>query len=329
MKKTVLWTGLILGCVELAVAQEGKPAVAQAGRAFGEARPSAEEKTIRLADDAFVQEYNKADTKALLARFTEDAEVVEEDGTRYRGHNLIEERLAETFAANPGVKLQLQTDVIQFLSPDVVKEEGRTVITPASGSPESRRHTALLVRRDGRWLISSIREEPDPMVTPHDRLKELEWMIGEWVDEGSDSHVRVSCKWSEDDNFLIRTFTVKVQGKPVLTIHQRVGWDPLAQQIRSWEFDSEGGYGEGRWSRDGERWVIKHTGVRPEGVTASATHIVVRERPDLVRWEAVDRVIGGENVPQERAYATVRIAPQPQVPSTSTRPASKETRSPQ
>ena len=73
MKKTVLWTGLILGCVELAVAQEGKPAVAQAGRAFGEARPSAEEKTIRLADDAFVQEYNKADTKALLARFTEDA----------------------------------------------------------------------------------------------------------------------------------------------------------------------------------------------------------------------------------------------------------------
>ena len=40
-------------------------------------------------------------------------------------------------------------------------------------------------------------------------------MLGEWVDEGPDSHVRVSCRWSEDGNFLIRIFTVKVQGKPV------------------------------------------------------------------------------------------------------------------
>ena len=27
----------------------------------------------------------------------------------------------------------------------------------------------------------------------------------------------------------------------------------LAKQVRSWEFDSEGGFGEGRWSRDGRR----------------------------------------------------------------------------
>ena len=296
-----------------------------------EAKSSPEEKAIRLADDSFVRDYNKGDTKALVARFTEDAEVVEEDGASYRGHGLIEQRLAETFAASPGVKLQINTDSIQFLSPDVVKAEGRTVVTPAQGSPEVRRHTALLVRRDGRWLISSIREETDPLITPHDRLKELEWMVGEWVDEGPDSHIRVSCRWSEDGNFLIRTFTVKVQGKPVLTVHQRVGWDPLARQIRSWEFDSEGGYGEGKWSRDGERWVIKHTGVRPEGVTASATHIVARERPDLVRWAAIDRVLGNESVPQERTYAMVRVPPPPQVPSTGSTPASptsKETRSP-
>jgi len=331
MKTAVLWAGLILGGVGLAPAQDGKPADAPPGQTAGEAKSSPEEKAIRLADDAFVRDYNKADTKALVARFAEDAEVVEEDGARYRGHPLIEQRLAETFAASPGVKLEINTDSIQFLSPDVIKAEGRTVVTPAKGSPESRRHTALLVRRDGRWLISSIREEPDPLITPHDRLKELEWMVGEWVDEGPDSHNRVACRWSEDGNFLIRTFTVKVQGKPVLTVHQRVGWDPLARQIRSWEFDSEGGYGEGKWSRDGERWVIKHTGVRPEGVTASATHIVSRERPDLVRWAAIDRVLGNESVPQERTYAMVRVPPPPQVPSTGPRPASptsQETRSP-
>src|SRR5271165_5210653 len=297
MRTRILWVGLILGGAGLALAQERKPADAPPGQTAGEAKSSPEEKAIRLADDAFVRDYNKGDTKALAARFTEDAEVVEEDGARYRGHGLIEQRLAETFAASPGVKLQINTDDIQFLSPDVIKAEGRTVVTPARGSPESRRHTALLVRRDGRWLISSIREEPDPLVTPHDRLKDLEWMLGEWVDEGPDSHIRVSCRWSEDGNFLIRTFTVKVQGKPVLTVHGRVGLDPLARQFRCWEFDSEGGYGEGKWSRDVERWVIKHEGVRPEGTTASSTNIMTLVRPDLVRWVSSERILGDESVP--------------------------------
>jgi hypothetical protein len=180
---------------------------------------------------------------------------------------------------------------------------------------------ALLVKRDGRWLISSIREEPEPLIRPHERLKDLEWMIGEWVDQGSDSHVRVSCRWSEDGNFMLRRFTVNMQGKPVMTIHQRVGWDPLAKQFRSWEFDSEGGYGEGRWIRDGERWVIKHNGVRPEGTTASATHIVSRERHDLVHWSSVDRVVGDESVPEENHYVMVRVPPAPHLPSAGRAPA--------
>ena len=165
------------------------------------------------------------------ARFTEDAEVVEADGARYRGRPLIEQRLAETFAASPGVKLQIQAESIQFLSPEVVKEEGQTTVSPVRGAAETRRHTALLVKRDGRWLISSIREELEPLVPPHERLKDLDWMIGEWIDQGPDAHVRVSCRWSEDGNFLVRTFAVKVQGKPAMTVHQRIGWDPLARAV--------------------------------------------------------------------------------------------------
>jgi uncharacterized protein (TIGR02246 family) len=305
------------------MAQEGKPAAAPSG--------SPEEQAIRALDDAFVREYNKAQTKALAARFTEDAEVVEADGTRYRGRDLIEQRLAETFAASPGVKLEVKSELIQFLSPDVAKAEGRTLVTPATGSADARRHTALLVKREGRWLISSIREEADKEIRAHDRLKELEWMIGEWVDQGPDSHVRVSCRWSEDGNFLVRRFHVNIAGKPALTIDQRIGWDPLARQFHSWEFDSEGGYGEGQWSHDGERWVIKHSGVRPEGITASATHLVTRQRPDLVRWKSIDRVVGDESVPREQEFVMVRVPPAPKVPSAgqpASSPAPKDSRSP-
>jgi hypothetical protein len=96
-------------------------------------------------------------------------------------------------------------------------------------------------------------------------------MVGEWVDEGAESETRVNCHWSPDKNFLLREYTVKRGGKPVMTVTQRVGWDPVAREFRSWEFDSAGGFGEGRWSRDDDRWVVKQTGVRPEGATASST----------------------------------------------------------
>ena len=316
MRTQILWTSLILGGGGLALAQEGTPS-ASAGRqpALAEAKPSPDEQAIRAADEAFVQEYNRGATKALVARFAEDAEVVEADGVRYRGRPLIEQRLAETFAASPGVKLQIQAESIQFLSPEVVKEEGQTTVTPAKGAAEMRRHTAILVKRGGLWLISSIREEAEPLVPPHERLKDLAWMIGEWVDQGSDAHVRVSCRWSDDGNFLVRTFAVSVAGKPAMTVDERIGWDPLGKQFHSWEFDSEGGYGEGRWSRDGNRWVIKHTGVRPDGVTASATHTMTQERPDLVRWSSTDRVVGGDNVPQGETFVMVHVPPPPQSPA--------------
>jgi len=141
--------------------------------------------------------------------------------------------------------------------------------------------------------------------------------------------VRVHCQWSQDENFLFRTFTVKSQGKPVMTVTQRIGWDPVARQVRSWEFDSEGGFGEGKWSREGQRWVVKATGVRPEGATASATNVMFRERPDLVRWTSTDRVIGDESLADELVYVLVRVPLPPKGASTSVSSPNPTTRSPQ
>jgi uncharacterized protein (TIGR02246 family) len=310
-----------------------RQALSQASRKAEDAdanRPaqSADEKAIRSVDDVYINNYNKGDTKAVTALFTEDAEVVEANGDRYQGRGPIEQSLADTFSASKGVKIALEIEAIRFLSPDVAKEEGRSLITPPGGAPVSRHYTVLFVKRDGHWLISSVREEPDPLVRPHDRLKDLEWMVGDWIDEGADSVVRVHCQWSEDENFLFRTFTAKRQGKPVMTVNQRIGWDPVTGHFRSWEFDSEGGFGEGKWSRDGQRWVVKSSGVGPDGTTASATNVMSRERTDLVRWASTDRVIGGESVPDDLVYVLVRVPPPPRADATS--PASTSTtRSPQ
>ena len=288
------------------------------------------ERAIRALDDAFVESYNRGESKAAAAFFAEDAEVIDADGQRIGSREEVEKDLADTFATNKGAKIAFEIESIRFLTPDVAKEEGRSVVTPVKGAPVSRLYTVLYVRREGRWVISSVREEHDPLTRPHDKLKELEWMIGEWVDESSESVVRLNCKWSDDGNFLIRSFSVRERGKPVMSITQRIGWDPVARRIRSWEFDSEGGFGEGTWSRNGADWVVKHSGVRPEGTTASATNIMSPVRPDLVRWVSTNRVVGDESLPDGETYSLVRVPPAPgrKAKGPTTPSTSPDTRSP-
>ena len=139
-------------------------------------------------------------------------------------------------------------------------------------------------------------------------------MVGDWVDEGSDSVVRLTCRWSEDENFLLRTFTVQQQGKPVMTVHQRIGWDPLAHQVRSWEFDSEGGFGEGSGAAPASAGSSSTRGCGPRDTTASATNIMTQVRPDLIRWVSTERILGDESVPVDETYVLVRVPPPPQLP---------------
>ena len=84
-------------------------------------------------------------------------------------------------------------------------------------------------------------------------LDELEWMVGQWVDEGETSKITTSCKWTTNRKFLTRSFSVTIDGQVSLEGTQFIGWDPIARRIRSWTFDSEGGFGQGRWIRDGKR----------------------------------------------------------------------------
>ena len=56
----------------------------------------------------------------------------------------------------------------------------------------------------------------------------------------------------------------------------------VKHQFKTWIFDSEGGFGEGYWTRDGDRWLIKAEGVRQDGQPASATNIITRLGKDRI-----------------------------------------------
>ena len=152
----------------------------------------------------------------------------------------------------------------------------------------------------------------DGEVTHQERLKEIEWLVGDWVEETPDAVVTTSVAWADNNNFLLRSFDVRVKGKPALTGTQRIGWDPLTRQIKSWVFDSHGGYGEGLWTRAGNQWVIKATGVRPDGRTATATQVLTFVNKDTLRWKSIDRTLGDEIVQEIDEIVMVRKPPKPQ-----------------
>ena len=71
-------------------------------------------------------------------------------------------------------------------------------------------------------------------------------------------------------------FTVKGVDQSETYGWEVIGWDPAKQQIRSWIFDSNGGFGESTWAYDGEHWLIKAANVLPN--RRPATHLSNQSR---------------------------------------------------
>lgn len=294
--------------------QKQPPAAAGSGQADAKAQPadrSADEAAIRANVEAFVRAYNAGDAKALAALFTPDAIIVDKEDNTVEGREAIQKNFADLFAESPKKRLEVAVDQIRFLGPDLAVEVGRTQETPAPGeSPEYDRYTVLHVKRDGKWLMSLARDAEGDLPSSHERLQPLAWLIGDWVDDGGKVVVASTCRWSEGQAYLLQEFKVQVEGKETMQVSQRIGWDPLTNHIRSWVFDSEGGYGESVWTRNGDAWLIKATGVRADGTTGSATNLLVPTGKDGYVWRSTDRIVGDE-VEQPIEVKIVRKAPQP------------------
>jgi uncharacterized protein (TIGR02246 family) len=274
------------------------------------------ETAIRELNQAFVKAFNAGDAKGLAAMFTEGAQILEDgDDSPTRGREAIEARFQALFEERKGIAVALKIDRVDALAPNLIVEQ-ETVTLTIPGDPqeiEISRDTITYLRDNGNWQIARIEDLPPEMstATPHERLAELEWLIGDWISESREAVVRTHCAWDEGENYLIRSFTIQVEGERVMSGTQRMGWDPVANQIKSWVFESDGGHAEGLWSRDGDRWVIKAHGVRSDGTLATATQILTKVDNDHARWASVDRTVGAIAVPDIDEFSLVRKPPMP------------------
>ncbi|MHC4404598.1 MAG: SgcJ/EcaC family oxidoreductase [Planctomycetota bacterium] len=273
----------------------------------------ADEEAIRKAFSEIVEAFDRHDAEAIGAMWTEDGDYVDENGQVYSGREAIVEEFRRYFAENKGRSLRLHVESIRFVSRDVAIIDGTSEVDPPpEGPPVCGRYTAVRVKRGGKWLVAAIRETAVEVPSNYEHLQELEWMVGEWLDEDESASVRTSVRWGENKNFLIHRFAVQVAGRSVLSGTQRIGWDPERKQIKSWVFDSEGTVSEGLWIRDGDRWVVRSTGTLRDGSEGSATQVLTMIDDDTFSWQSRNRTAAGETLPDGEQFKVVRLPPRPE-----------------
>jgi uncharacterized protein (TIGR02246 family) len=271
---------------------------------------AAEEAAIRKSIESYSAAYNKGDAKTVASHWLPTAVYVDPDsGRKIEGRLAIEKHFATMFARNKAAKLAVKVQSIQFVSPHVAVERGTAKVVGAGGEPSLSKYTAVHVKSDGKWHLDRVTEEDEPALVSHrDKLKDLEWLIGDWVDNEDALQVETACQWSKNQNFIIRSFSVSKGDRVERSGLQIIGWDPVSKHIHSWGFNSDGGFGEGLWSKKGNRWYIQTKDTLPDGQKATSQNILTVINKDAFSVQSVNRQAGGDVLPNIDEVVMVRRA---------------------
>lgn len=276
-------------------------AIVMAGIAHGwlGADQSEDEDAIRKSGATYVEAFNSQDAKTIAGLWSPNAVYSNPvTGEEVVGRAAIEEQLAAIFAETKDAKLEVTVDSIRFLSPSVAVEQGTARVLRPGAEPDATVYAAVFIKSEGSWLLDQMSEKPAPVLrSNYERLKDLEWMIGSWVDEDENSSMESTAKWTRNQNFISQTFSVSVNGESDLSGIQLIGWDPVARNIRSWVFDSDGGFGSSTWKKKDNQWIIHSTATLPDGRISSDIRTITLVDEKTVTWQASSRELDGEILP--------------------------------
>ena len=253
---------------------------------------------IAAEAEATVNAFNGGDAAALGGMFIADGELVDENGSVTESRTEITSLFRRFFERFPKATLEMEVTDARAVGDEMVVEEGIRRITADKAAAAQVRYVAVRLKEGDRWPLASYREfSDDPQPTPTEMLASLEWIVGDWVDESPEGQTQISYGWSEDGNFLIGEYNLSVGGQAASKSVQRIGWDPVEGTLRSWTFDSDGGFSEGEWMGTDDGWVVKSEATLPDGSIGSATVTIRPSDADHFVVESTDRIVGGAQEP--------------------------------
>jgi uncharacterized protein (TIGR02246 family) len=270
--------------------------------------------------------FNAGDAKAIGELWKSDGEFIDPMGNKIVGREAIETVFQDFFSRTPGEKLSVK--VLSLKEEEqgavVVAEIAAEVSPPLPDRIGTNKTTIVLVRSGDNWLIEGVREKLD-LPASYEHLKALEWLAGSWStqapssaepDKVSQISINSTCQWTANKSFLTRSFDTRLQQ---LDLHgtEVIGWDPRSKSIRSWLFESTGGFTEGTWKPEGKQWVIEIKGVLADGETVSSTSTLTKVDKNTLTVQSQNRMRGGKPQPDvapitiHRVNAPERPNPEP------------------
>lgn len=261
---------------------------------------------IRDTFAGYRRAFNRRNATALAAYWSEAGRNIDlTSGEVTTGREAVGAVFASLFAADEGAAIDIEVRSIRPVAADVAVVDGESRISFGDGEAAAGRFSAVVVRREGRWLLESVSESSLPVAAVRKPLADLAWLAGSWEDVGEGLTASTRCFWSTGEGFLIRAHTVTADdaaravpqpgddripgllptGYASRELTEIIGWDPERQAIRSWLFTSDGRFAESTWTRDGESWLVRTEG-RGADEGRSAECRVVRLGPDEISVRA-------------------------------------------
>jgi uncharacterized protein (TIGR02246 family) len=273
-------------------------------------KPDPRAEAIKLMVSSYADAFNKKDLEKVAGAWAEDCSYLDRDsGERVEGRAAMRGDLQKGFADHPALRLSATVDRVKSITNNVTSVEGHTVVTGPDSEPIAAVFSAVLVETGGKWQIHSLEEsavaEPE---TAYDALKELEWLVGRWVDESETSRVESTVRWSANNAFLLRSFSMQTEDGIAGHGTQVIGWDPRARHIRSWVFNADGSFGEGIWSKSGGDWLIKSSQTLADGRAASGTYVLTQVNGGEIQMQLIGHSIAGAPQPSSDPVAMMRAA---------------------
>ena len=273
------------------------------------AKFSPQEAVVRHAADALLAAHKRNDAKAFAALFTPDGEYIDAHGVVFHGRKAIADEFTAFFRDTPGTTMEIEIVSTRSIARNLITSDCTTHFRPSDEATVIPGKCRLVCAREGDvWLVASLHESDVAAdgSSHHVQVSQLEWLVGDWIGEGRNSHVHFSCRWDESGNYLLRDFSVEVAGAKPLSGTQRIGYDPITQRLKMWVFDSAGGYSDGYFNRDGESWVLRTSGVTSDGHVASTTNVYTQVDKFRMTSETTDRFVSGERIPDAEKLTIVR-----------------------
>lgn len=262
------------------------------------------ENAIAMYADAF----NSRELEKLANSWTENGVYISRiRSERVDGREAMTAQFKAIFESSEDIgKLTLLTDSIDFVSPRVAVESGRAMVAYEDETTETSYET-VFVKDGDKWLIDRVTEQETPISSlRYEKLKSLDWLIGQWVDNGEGFTIEIDCDWTSNQTYISRKYSVTTSEGVSSSGLQLIGWDEKQQKIRSWLFDSDGGFVSGVWTQRDDEWKVQSVATLADGSTGSFVGVFRPTNDGNYTWQKINQIIDGELLPNLDEVTVIR-----------------------